>query len=165
MPTPKKGQSEKDFLKVCIPQMIDEGKEQDQAVAICFSIYREKGDGAKSPKPKKEEIMKRERYVSLFEQKEFEEAVIIGKKPSNEGGKYKVEKRKVRDPKNPKKFVMGWVKTKKAGKQVDVKSKTGKTKVQLKVAALKAKKTRKQGGEAAKKKAQKKRKKTLAMNV
>lgn len=41
MPTPKDGESEKEFMARCIPQLIDEGKEQDQAVAICYSLYEQ----------------------------------------------------------------------------------------------------------------------------
>ena len=53
MPEPKKGETEKDFLKRCIPEMIHEGKPQKQSVAICYSIYRRKGTEPVSPKPKK----------------------------------------------------------------------------------------------------------------
>lgn len=36
----KKGESEEDFIKRCVPTLIEEGKENDQAVAICKSIYK-----------------------------------------------------------------------------------------------------------------------------
>lgn len=36
---PKAGESEDDFMSRCIPYVIDEGKEQDQAVAICISKW------------------------------------------------------------------------------------------------------------------------------
>ncbi len=39
MPTPNKGESKKDFIDRCIPILIDEGKEQDQAVAQCNGIW------------------------------------------------------------------------------------------------------------------------------
>lgn len=39
---PKAGESEDDFMSRCIPYVIDEGKEQDQAVAICISKYEKR---------------------------------------------------------------------------------------------------------------------------
>jgi hypothetical protein len=45
MPTPRTGEKREDFLKRCIPQVIDEGREQDQAVAICHSLWRKKETG------------------------------------------------------------------------------------------------------------------------
>lgn len=41
---PNSGEDKKDFLKRCIPLMIDEGKEVDQAVAICSSVYEDAND-------------------------------------------------------------------------------------------------------------------------
>lgn len=236
---PKSQEKESDFINRCVPILINEGKEQDQAVAICFSIYREKGEGAKSPEPKKESFtvgasrvndiltnrdrnkleklknpnaitdwlmmslefsgldpadvedwlktykpelgdMKinsmvknisrvlesriRERYISLQEQG-FYEAFSVGEKPDTDGGKYIVRKGKGRDPENPKKLVTGWYKTKKSGATVNVKQKTGKTKAQIKIAARKAAKTKRQGGQAAKKKAVRKMLKTKRANL
>jgi hypothetical protein len=42
MPTPKDGESEKDFIARCIPIVLKEGtaKDQKQAAAICFSMYK-----------------------------------------------------------------------------------------------------------------------------
>lgn len=39
---PKKGETEREFISRCIPLLIDEGKPQDQAVAICYSMWDEK---------------------------------------------------------------------------------------------------------------------------
>jgi len=39
MPTPKKGESRNDFMSRCIPQVMNEGKRQNQAIAICNSIW------------------------------------------------------------------------------------------------------------------------------
>ena len=36
---PNAGESESDYMGRCVPVLIDEGKEQDQAVAICISTY------------------------------------------------------------------------------------------------------------------------------
>lgn len=42
MPTPRKGESEKDFVKRCIPIVIEDGTAKDgsQANAVCHSIYK-----------------------------------------------------------------------------------------------------------------------------
>ena len=40
--SPSAGESEDDFLGRCIPTLINEGKDQDQAAAICYSYWREK---------------------------------------------------------------------------------------------------------------------------
>ena len=53
MPKPEKGETEKNFLKRYIPELIEEGRERRQSVAICYSIYRKEGTEKKSPKPKK----------------------------------------------------------------------------------------------------------------
>ena len=39
---PKSGESQSEFLTRCIPAMINEGKEQDQAIAMCISMYENK---------------------------------------------------------------------------------------------------------------------------
>lgn len=41
---PQAGESEEDFVGRCIPAMLDEGYDQDQAVAICYSMYEGKQD-------------------------------------------------------------------------------------------------------------------------
>lgn len=42
MPSVQKGQSEADYIKICVPTMIREGKKQDQAVAACMNMYKNK---------------------------------------------------------------------------------------------------------------------------
>jgi hypothetical protein len=37
---PNSGESESDYMGRCVPVLIDEGKDQDQAVAICISTYQ-----------------------------------------------------------------------------------------------------------------------------
>lgn len=41
MPTPNKGETEKEFIGRCIPYMMNENPDmkQDQAVAICYSYW------------------------------------------------------------------------------------------------------------------------------
>ena len=43
---PAAGETQDDFMGRCVPAMIDEGKDQDQAVAMCSSMW-EKGRSAK----------------------------------------------------------------------------------------------------------------------
>ena len=40
MPMPHKGEKESEFMKRCVPMMMDEGMENDQAVAVCMSKFR-----------------------------------------------------------------------------------------------------------------------------
>ena len=42
MPEPGASESQDEFMHRCVPMMVDEGREQDQAVAICMSKWREK---------------------------------------------------------------------------------------------------------------------------
>ncbi|MFA5025443.1 MAG: hypothetical protein WC503_02990 [Candidatus Shapirobacteria bacterium] len=44
MPSVKPGESEKDFVSRCIPIVMHEheGMENKQAIAICYSLYRNK---------------------------------------------------------------------------------------------------------------------------
>lgn len=63
MPKPKKGESKKDYVSRCIPIMIDkEGRKPDQAAAICYSIYKQKGSSKKFKKPISESIF--EYYIN-----------------------------------------------------------------------------------------------------
>lgn len=39
MPTPNKDESKEDFIKRCVPILISEGKDNKQAVAVCYSLY------------------------------------------------------------------------------------------------------------------------------
>lgn len=50
MPKPKKGEKEADYMNRCISMLVHEGKEQEQVVAICYSMYKE----SRKPKGKKE---------------------------------------------------------------------------------------------------------------
>lgn len=42
MPTPRDGESREEWMARCVPYLIDEGREQDQAVAICSSMWDDK---------------------------------------------------------------------------------------------------------------------------
>jgi hypothetical protein len=41
MPTPRQGEKYSDFVNRCVPIVVNEGRAQDQAVAICHSIWRQ----------------------------------------------------------------------------------------------------------------------------
>jgi HK97 family phage prohead protease len=57
--SPHKGESQSDFMKRCVPEMMGDGKrEQDQAVAACMSIWRDKDKAAITPTPQKDEPFK-----------------------------------------------------------------------------------------------------------
>lgn len=56
MPKPEVGETEKDYLKRCIPELIHEGRERNVAAAICYSYYRREGTEEKSPKPEKKKV-------------------------------------------------------------------------------------------------------------
>ena len=43
MPTPHKGEARSEFLSRCVPMLMHEGRKQPQAVAICYSLYRQGG--------------------------------------------------------------------------------------------------------------------------
>lgn len=40
MPTPKKGESESDFVARCVPIVMGEGKTQQQALGQCYGMFR-----------------------------------------------------------------------------------------------------------------------------
>lgn len=42
MPTPSKKETEDEFINRCIPELIKEGKESDQAYAVCKSKWDNK---------------------------------------------------------------------------------------------------------------------------
>ncbi len=43
MPNPIEYADEKEWMGVCVPRMMEEGREQDQAVAACLQMWRDKG--------------------------------------------------------------------------------------------------------------------------
>lgn len=44
MPEVKENESRDEFIKRCIPIVVDEGKDQDQAIAICNNLWKEEGE-------------------------------------------------------------------------------------------------------------------------
>lgn len=42
MPKPRKNETEQQFMKRCVPALIKEGKAQDQAVAVCLTMWSNK---------------------------------------------------------------------------------------------------------------------------
>ena len=45
MPKPRENESREKFISRCVPIVVEEGKPQKQAVAICHSIWREDKGG------------------------------------------------------------------------------------------------------------------------
>jgi hypothetical protein len=43
---PRKEETEREFISRCVPLLIDEGKPQDQALAICYNLYDDKMSNA-----------------------------------------------------------------------------------------------------------------------
>jgi len=42
MPVPRSNENEQEFISRCIPELIKENKDQEQATAICYSIWEQK---------------------------------------------------------------------------------------------------------------------------
>jgi hypothetical protein len=64
---PQAGESQEEFLGRCIPAMLDEGKEQDQAVAMCYSMYENMSyDTGALPVYTDEIPKKKEKFVDTF---------------------------------------------------------------------------------------------------
>lgn len=63
MPDPRPGEGREEFLDRCIPMLIDEGREPDQAVAVCISMYEDR------IKPFDVEQDLKQRYWKAFDMK------------------------------------------------------------------------------------------------
>src|SRR5688572_936963 len=50
MPDPSSYDNEDEWMEACVPTMVDEGRDQDQAVAACLNMWRERAL-ASPPKP------------------------------------------------------------------------------------------------------------------
>jgi hypothetical protein len=44
LPKPKRTENKEEWLERCIPVMIREGKDKDQAIAICMSQWNQRSD-------------------------------------------------------------------------------------------------------------------------
>lgn len=66
MPEPNENESREEFLERCIPQVIEEGKEQDEAVAICNSLYENKNKRYKLLEIKKLEETEDRTYEAVI---------------------------------------------------------------------------------------------------
>lgn len=63
MPDPRPGEGREEFLDRCIPMLIDEGREPDQAIAVCISMYEDRS------KPFDVEQDLKQRYWKAFDMK------------------------------------------------------------------------------------------------
>jgi hypothetical protein len=41
MPKPRKNETEESFIARCVPEVIREGRDQQQAVAVCYSTWNQ----------------------------------------------------------------------------------------------------------------------------
>jgi len=72
-------------MKRCIPQLIDEGKDQDQAAAICYSLWEDKG------KNYMEDIKAMEAEIKLLKKEvEAEKALKTSLEKEISGLKYQI---------------------------------------------------------------------------
>ncbi len=69
MPDPNPGETRDDFLSRCIPEVIAEGKPQDQAIAVCQSFFENKTSI----------LVKQSRFhrARLVEPEEFQEGSLL----------------------------------------------------------------------------------------
>lgn len=76
---PKSGETQSDYMSRCVPYMIDEGKDQDQAVAICISTYERMSYDTSNLPPYVEQVPKKKKKME-FEPVEID---IFGFKPKH----------------------------------------------------------------------------------
>jgi len=57
MPEPKDYDNKEDWMTACIPTRIDEGDEQDQAVAVCMNMWNDKDKKNIEPEPQESETL------------------------------------------------------------------------------------------------------------
>lgn len=66
MPDPKAYNSQEEFMKVCVPTMINEGKSQDMAVAACSSIWSNKAAEVTGVQPEQKKSKSKLELLSEF---------------------------------------------------------------------------------------------------
>lgn len=44
MPTPSNNETREEWMARCVPELIEEGRDRDQAVAICSSMWDDRKD-------------------------------------------------------------------------------------------------------------------------
>ena len=52
MPSVRKGESQKSYMKRCVPAVMAEGKSQKQALGQCYGMYRSKWTASKRKRKK-----------------------------------------------------------------------------------------------------------------
>ena len=48
MPTPNDNETREEFISRCIPYVMDEGKTRDQAMGMCYGIWKQHHPGTKA---------------------------------------------------------------------------------------------------------------------
>jgi hypothetical protein len=74
---PSSGESQSDFMSRCVPYMIDEGKEQDQAVAICISTYERMSYDTSNLPPYVEQVPKKRKLHFVNEDEQIIVAPVM----------------------------------------------------------------------------------------
>lgn len=77
MPKPRPGESEEEFVARCIPDIVGEGRPQDEAIATCYSIYEQEKEVKQMPNEKGYDEMVSEKpttWATSFVEYEAEEA-------------------------------------------------------------------------------------------
>ncbi len=75
MPDVASYDNESDWMAACVPAMIDEGREQDQAVAACLSMWREKSAAEKAGTARNAARRALRELAALLENREIPEAL------------------------------------------------------------------------------------------
>jgi hypothetical protein len=87
MPEMKDGESQSEWMKRCVPVRIKEGNKQDQAVAVCASMWRKKYGGEKPKAKTFDEVMKAGRTIDEPRQEELDE-LDLPNRSAGEFGRY-----------------------------------------------------------------------------
>jgi len=93
MPEPKEGESQKDFVKRCIPIVMDDGTadDNDQAVAICYSMWKQahkKFTNEIKALSKTDDEFRVGNYIVLFGGRDLEGYIGKGKNEDGSSGEF-----------------------------------------------------------------------------
>jgi HK97 family phage major capsid protein len=90
MPNPNDYESETEWMKVCVPKRIEEGNEQDQAVAACLNMWRERGKATNALKAisRTDDTLRVVNYIVLFGGRDLEGTLSDHKNADGSVGEY-----------------------------------------------------------------------------
>jgi len=93
MPKPRSSESKDDYIQRCIPILVKEGKPQDQAVAICYSMWKQKNENTLIEKYIGENIDKAKKELAFLKKSEkMKKITDAGKKRKEKLEDYLVSK-------------------------------------------------------------------------